>query len=124
MPRSRTTTVTGSPAGASETVIATLSGLVLPYGDIIDIEATCDVTIGTSGVSATLKLERGSAAGGTIIATIGPCTVVAANRYNFAIQGTDSQSAEFSGGTYVLTLTVGSGAATSTVNNVNMTAIY
>lgn len=124
MPRSRSTTVVASPATNAETVIAQLPTVSLPYGAPIDIEATVDMTIGTSGTAVTLKLERGTVAGGTIIATIGPVTVVAANRYNFAIQGTDSQSAELYGSVYVLTATVTGGAATSTVNNVNITAIW
>lgn len=124
MPRSRNTTVAASPGGAAETVIATLSNIVLPIGDTVDLEGSCDVTIGTSGVTATLKLERGSVAGGTIVATYGPFTVVAANRYNFTINGQDTQAGEYYNMAYCLTLTIGSGAATSTVNAVYIGALY
>lgn len=124
MPRARSTTVTGSPALAAETVICTLPGQAITLGAIVDLFAAVDITIGTSGVTATFKIERGAAAGGTVVSTMGPFTVVAANRYNFAVIGTDTQAGEEQGQQYVLTATIGSGAATSTVNNVCLTATW
>jgi hypothetical protein len=122
--RSRSSTILGSPATSAETAICTVGALSLTAGDVVDLDCSIDITIGTSGVTLTLKLERGAVAGGTIIATWGPATVVATSRYVLGVNASDVQAAELYGQAYVLTATVGSGAATSTVNAVYMLVMY
>jgi hypothetical protein len=124
MPRTRSTVVVASPAAAAETAVCTISQLVLPSNDPVDLEGMVDLTIGTAGVSVTLKIERGAAAGGTVVATGGPYTAVAGNRMNLSINGSDLQVPEISGIGYVLTVTVGSASAVSTVNNTWLGALY
>lgn len=124
MPRNRSNTVQGSPAGAAETAIAILAGLDIGLGNPVDLEGTVDVTIGANGTAVTLKLERGSAAGGVIVATYGPFTAVAANRYNFTINGVDTQAAELQNQSYTMTITVTAATAQSTVNAVYLGALY
>lgn len=124
MPRSRSNAVAGSPAAAAETVIATLAGLVLPSNDPVDIEGSCDVTVGTTGNAATLRIRRGADTTGTVLATYGPFTVVAANRVNLTINAVDTQVPELSGQGYVLTLQITAATAISTVNAAYLGALY
>lgn len=124
MARTRSTTVVASPATNTETAICTIGGMAVTPSDVVDIEGSVDITIGTSGTAVTLKIERGSAAAGTVVTTYGPFTVTAGNRYNFSVNGSDSQSNELANASYVLTATVTGGAATSTVNAVNLNALW
>lgn len=124
MPRQRSTGIVGSPAAAAETVVAAIAPGAIPagqQGDPVDLEVTLDLTIGTSGTAVTVKIETGTVAGGTILATHGPFTAVAANRMNFAMQATNPAE-NYTG--YVVTVTVTAGAAVSTVNNVNLSAVW
>lgn len=124
MPRSRSGVVSGSPAGAAETVIAALTGMNVLHDSVVDLEATCDVTVGTTGNAATLRIRRGADTSGVLIATFGPFTVVAANRVNLTCNATDAQIGELSGFGYVVTLAVAAATAVSTVNAVYIGAIY
>lgn len=124
MPRTRSSTVVASPAAAAETAICTIGNMAIPASNVVDLEGSVDITIGTAGTSVTLKLERGSVAGGTVVATFGPFTVTAGNRYNFSINTSDSQANELAGAAYVLTATVANATAASTVNAVNVNAIW
>lgn len=124
MPRSRSTAVVGSPAAASETAICTLPVSTFPDQAIIDLHATVDITIGTSGTAVTLKVRQGSGTTGTTIATYGPFTVTAADRRSFSLVATDPNGGALATNQYTLTATVTAGAATSTVNAVELIAVW
>jgi hypothetical protein len=79
------------------------------------IEATIDLTIGTGGTTVTLKIERGTAAAGTNVQTIGPLTAVAANRVQYTIIALDTPGQVVSQ-QYVCTVTVGAATGNSTCN--------
>ena len=110
-----TTTVGASPAAGSETIIGTLT--ITDFGNLavtsgILLRGWCSVTIGTSGVSHNLRIRQTNVSG-TVIAATGALTATAGNLYAPDVVGFDSGAGV---GTYVLTLTVGSGAAASTVS--------
>lgn len=118
----QTKAVTASPTDATETIIATLT-LV---GDIavvsgIALFGWAAFTAGTNGVSATLKLRRTNASG-TTVASSGAVTAVAASLYGPSILGFDT-GPTMPGQVYVLTLTVGSASAGSTVSAVELLAV-
>jgi hypothetical protein len=116
-----THTVVGSPATNAETIVASLTitdDLVVGRG--VFLEAAVAYTVGTSGVSGTLKLRQTNTSGATI-ATTGALTIVATNLRSDAVQGVDA-SPTLPGQIYVVTLTIGSGAATSTVSAVSLFA--
>jgi hypothetical protein len=115
-------TVAASPSAATETTICTLTlvnDLALVTG--VFLWAQCSFTMGTSGVSATMKIRRTNTSGATIVTT-GATTGVAAALYNPSIVGIDPNPVPNTT-VYVVTLTIGSGAATSTVSAVNLIAI-
>lgn len=110
----------------AETVAATLNGVNADNLETqVNLEANLDITIGTGGVTLTVKFERGTAAGGTTVskgATWGPFTVVAANRVNINAAAVDTPG-NVAGQSYVVTVTVGSASGNSTVNTATLTAI-
>lgn len=116
--------VTASPSAAAETVVATLTGVDLKFSDqVIKLSAAINFTVGTSGNAATLKLRRDSLTGTQVGATVTlPVTTVVATDTVIGVIYASDQPGNVAGATYVLTLTVASAAATSTVNNVNITA--
>ena len=123
MPRARTNAVAGSPAAAAETVIAAIAPGAIPAGlagDPVDIEGTCDMTIGATGTAVTLRIRRGVDTTGAVLATYGPFTAVAANRNNFTCAVSDVEA----GLGYVLTAQVTGGSAASAVNAANLTAVW
>lgn len=110
-----TDTVAASPSAATETTIATLTiGSQLAVVSGIVLFGYAAYTVGTSGVSVNLKIRQTNTSGATIKAT-GATTAVAANLGSMDLQGFDT-SPTLPGQVYVLTMTVGSGAATSTVS--------
>jgi hypothetical protein len=116
-----TTTVAGSPATNAETVIATLT--FANFNDIavvsgIRLRGWCAFTVGTSGVSARLRIKQTNASG-TTVADTGLTTVTAANLLEMSINGFDVAPGI---GVYALTLIIGSGAAVSTVSAVSLGA--
>ena len=116
-----TTTVAGSPATNEEKVIATLPTIGnLSLQSAVWLEGYCSVTIGTSGATATLRIRQTNTSG-TVIATTGAITVTATQIYALAAQGQDT-AATLPGQVYVLTLQIGSGAASSTVGSVSFQA--
>jgi hypothetical protein len=118
----RSATVVASPAAGSETTIATLTiGDNLALGLGVVLAGFAAFTVGTSGVSANLKLRQTGTSGTTVKAT-GATTVTAANLVSQSVLGLDTAAA-LPGQVYVLTLTVGSGAAESTVSAVTLLAI-
>ena len=115
----------GTIAAGSETVIATSAGLIVdtPQSKVV-LRALVDLTIGTNGVGVTLKLKRGTTTGGTAITageTWGPYVVVATHEYQFSASGYDIPGL-CHGQQYVLTATIASGSATTTINNVVLEA--
>lgn len=92
---------------------------------VVVLHGLVDITIDATGTAVTLFLERGAAAGGTLItsgSTWGPFTVTATDEVNFAIAGFDDPGMVF-GQTYALTAQVTAGAAGSTVNAAYLEAI-
>lgn len=119
-----TSTVSASPSAGTETIIATLGALDsgLSFAAGVALLGFCSVTVGTSGVSLRLRVRQTNVSG-TVVADTGTTTggVAAGNLCDVSVQGFDASPA--SGQVYVLTLLVGSGAATSTVGFVNLTAL-
>lgn len=116
-----TSTITTSPAAGSETVIATLT--IPSFGDIsvvsgIRVQAFAAVTIGTNGVSANLRVRQTDVNGSVVQAT-GALTVTAGNLYAPSLLGFDATPGIKA---YALTLTIGSGSATSTVSALHLSA--
>lgn len=114
-------TVAASPSAATETTVCTLtcSQNTTANGGVY-LQGVFSITIGTSGVSCTIKLRRTDTSGQTIYTT-GANTVTAGNLYTFGIQGVDT-GPTLPGQVYVLTVTIGSGAATSTVSAASLVA--
>ncbi len=111
-----------SPAAAAETTIATLTlagDLAVTQG--VYLLGFCAFTMGTNGVSATLKIRRTNTSGATI-ATSGATLGVATGIYQPAILGVDPNPVPNTT-VYVLTLTIGSGSAASTVTTANLIAV-
>lgn len=111
----RTTTVSASPAAASETVIGTVvvnTDETLTEG--IDVDGWAAFTIGTSGTASQLRIRKTNVSG-TVIADSGACSRAAGNVVEQGVNGFDSSPA-LNGQTYVLTLQITAGAATSTVS--------
>lgn len=118
----QTSTVGASPAAGSETIIGTLT--LANFNDIavvsgIRLVGWAAFTVGTSGVSANLKIRQTNVSGTTVAAT-GAVTETAANLDELTVMGFDATPGV---GVYVLTLTVGSGAAASTVSALHLAAI-
>lgn len=115
-------TVDASPSAGSETIIATLT--LANFGDIavvsgIQLDGWAAFTVGTSGASANLKIRQTNVSGTTVAAT-GATTVSAGNLYETSVKGFDATPGV---GVYVLTLTIGSGAAASTVSALQLKAV-
>jgi hypothetical protein len=113
--------VVASPAGASETIICSVtipSGLAFTAGVILAGWAA--LTVGTSGTAVTLKLRKTNVSGSTV-QTTGALNATAAQLVTRGILGFDATPTE--GGVYVLTLTVANGAATSTVSAAQLFAV-
>lgn len=117
-----TSTVAGSPAAASETVIATLT--IAGFNDIavvsgIRLRGWAAFTVGTNGTAATLQIKQTNTSG-TAVSTSGATTVTAANLLEMSVNGFD---AGVGVGVYVLTLTVANGSAASTVSKTLLEAV-
>lgn len=115
-------TVDASPALAAETVVATLT--LAGFGDLavvsgIQLRGWLAFTVGTAGVSATLRIRQTNVAG-TVVKTTGATTVTAANLLEMSISGFDASPGVAA---YALTLQVASASAASTVSAVELSAI-
>lgn len=113
-------TVAASPAGSSETTICTITiptGLTNAVG--VWIMGWAAYTVGTSGVSVNLKIRQTGTSGTTISAT-GALTKSAGSLYADDVRGFDTSPP--TAGVYVLTMTVASGAAASTVSACQLAA--
>lgn len=115
------TTIVASPSGSAET---TICSLLIPNAVVVTtaiyVVGWAAYTVGTSGVSVNLKLRQTNTSGTTLAAT-GATTASAGNLGALSVWGTDTASA-LPGQVYVLTMTVASGAAASTVSAVSVTA--
>lgn len=123
----RSTTIVASPAAASETVIAQLTAISanVVVASAVVILAQVAYTVGTSGTSARYRIRQGTTAGsGTVVADSGITNagIAATNLVVENIFGIDT-AAVFPGQAYCLTLTIGAGAATSTVSAVAICAL-
>lgn len=118
----RSTTVAGSPAAAAETTVCTLTctGDIAVIAGIVLI-GWYSVTAGTNGVSLVTKLRRTDTSGATV-ATSGAITAVAASLYTQSIVGFDT-GPTMPGQVYVMTLTVASASAASTVSAAGLVAL-
>lgn len=118
----RTVTVAASPSAATETTIATLT-INKDIAQLVGVElvAFAAYTVGTNGVSVNLKIRQTDTSGTTIAAT-GATTATAANLGALSVAGFDTAGTG-TGQVYVLTMTVASGSATSTVSAVYLRAL-
>ena len=117
-----TSTVVASPAAAAETIIASLTvNQDLAFGLGVVLIGYAAFTAGTNGVSANLKLRQTDASGSTLKAS-GLVTVAAASLYDRSIVALDT-GPTLPGQVYVMTLTIGSGAAASTVRALSLIAL-
>lgn len=116
------TSIVGSPALALETSVAalTITKALSTTTGVFLLAQPC-FTVGTSGVSARLRLYHGTASG-TLIGDTGLLTVVAANLVAPSLFAIDT-APTLPNQVYTLTLTIGSGAAASTVSKVALIAI-
>lgn len=118
------TTVGGSPAAGAETVIATVNVNTDVQRDVgVLLIANAAFTVGTSGVSARLRVRQTNIAG-AIVADTGATTagIVAAALAELQAFGLDAAPVA-AATAYVLTLQVGSGSAASTVSAVFLAAV-
>lgn len=114
--------VVASPAAAAETTICSVTvggDLSTALGVVLMGWAT--YTVGTNGVSVLFKLRRTDASGTTVTAS-GAETTTAANLGSRTIMGVDDGQVA-ARQVYVLTMTVASGSAESTVSAVTLLAI-
>lgn len=113
--------VVGSPSAGTETIVCSVTlPLNVQTFQSVELVGWAAFTVGTSGISAELKIRQTDTSG-TVIADSGATTQVAANLGAFSIMGLDAAPA--AGQVYKLTLTVGSGAAASTVSAVYLRAL-
>ena len=120
-------TVSASPTGSAETVVASTPAFPanVPFSKGVQVSCELAYTIGTSGVSCQVRIRTGVTAGaGTVLYDSGAQT----GGHNTATQLVSDSAAYFhttpvAGQQYCVTLTIASGAATSTVTKVNITAI-
>ena len=113
--------IVASPAAGQETIIASLTlPSNLTYTNGVLVYGWAALTVGTDGVSLTLKVRQTSVSGSTIVSS-GAVTAVATNLRTVSVSGFDTGPLE--GGIYKLTLTVGSGSAASTVSAVQLVAV-
>lgn len=117
-----TATVVASPADATEVVVAQLNltdDLTAVEGVYLSFWAS--LTVGTAGVSILTRIRRDSIAGAAIAAS-GATTATAAQLVDRAIEGFDTAPV-FPNEVYVVTMTVASATAASTISALEFTAL-
>ena len=123
----QTTTVSASPSGASETVVASTAAFdkSIPIVTGVLLIAEIAYTLGTSAASAQVRIRQGTSAGsGTVVYNSGAQTGGHSTAGQLvADSGGGFDTAPAAGQQYCITLTVASGAAASTVSFVSLTAI-
>lgn len=118
-----TNVVTGSPALSAETVVATLPGVTVdnPTRRVL-LSGWVAYTVGTSGIAVRLRFRRDSITGAVVTGgDTSLITAIAAAIRVDSVFGIDIPG-EIAAATYVLTMTVSSGAAASTVTSVYLGA--
>lgn len=116
-----TSTVVASPTDSTETIIASLT--IADFGNLevisgVRLHGFAAFTVGTNGVTANLRIRQTNASG-TIVKATGGVIAVATNLLAMNVLGLDAAPGIK---TYVLTLTVGSASAGSTVSAVHLAA--
>jgi hypothetical protein len=120
-----TTSITGSPAAAAETIIATLN--LVNFGNFsvvtgVDLTGWAAYTVGTNGAAVQFRIRQTNVAG-SIVGNSGALT---GSQHGAAILSADDcEGFDATPGVavYVLTMQVTSGSATSTVSAVKLRAI-
>ena len=109
-------TVTNVADGHSvETVILTLANVSTPgEGSAVELYGVVNLTVGTNGVGAVVRVRRGSLTG-ALIGTAQTDTVVATDKYTIPFNVSDGPVDE-AGATYVVTVTETSGTVNGTIN--------
>lgn len=118
----RTAAVVGSPPDGTETIIASVTlnqDIAITTGVLLLGWAA--FTAGTNAIGGRLRLKRTDAAGATV-KDAGAVTVVATKLYSPDIIAFDAFQAA-PGQIYVMTLTMASGSAESTVSAVSLIAL-
>lgn len=117
-----TTTVVGSPADATETIVSslTISGDIAALLGIV-LMGFVAFTIGTSGTAINARIRRTNAAG-TVVVASGAIQGTAANLSERQLIGVDT-GPTLPGQVYVMTLTVTGGVAASTVSAATLVAL-
>jgi hypothetical protein len=113
--------IVGSPAAGTIAIACSLTWSPQSNPTVVNgalLEAAVALTVGTNGVSVLLQIRRTNATG-TVIATTGATTAVAATLISLSTQGID-QVAFIPGQIWVACLTIASGSASSTVSAVSM----
>lgn len=116
--------ITASPADATETVIATLTGVASAYaGQSFKLYGACNVTPEASGADVILRIRRASLTGTLVSGPVGVPGEVDPNTGGVTaiINGTDSPG-DVAGQIYVLTATITSAAGASVVNQATLSA--
>lgn len=120
----KTSTVIASPSANAETVVATTPAVDATLGySLAIVFAEIAYTIGTSGVSCKVNIRQGTSTSGTLLYSTGAQT----GGHNTATQLVADSAGAFDtspSAQYSVTLTIGSGAAASTVSAVQLVAIY
>lgn len=115
------TTIQGSPiAAAAETTIGTVQ-VTTDAAAVVALMGFVTATIGTSGTAVTLRLRADSLTG-TVVATTGLVTAVAAAIQPFLVVGSPA-ALEVAARTFVLTAQVASGAANTTIGTMMLLAL-
>jgi len=117
-----TQTVGASPTDSTEKIIGTLT--IANFNDIavtrgIRLHGWAAFTVGTNGVSVNLQIKQTDASG-SVIAASGAVTATAANLGTLSVVGLDATPGIAK---YVLTMTVASASAGSTVSALHLGAI-
>lgn len=118
------TTVSASPAAAAETVVATLN--LAGFGDLslatgVILNGWMAYTLGTAAASAQLRIRRTNVSG-TVVADTGAMTGGHNTAGQLVADDVNGVDAAPSVATYVLTLTVASATAASTVSGCYLVA--
>ena len=117
-----TAAITGSPAAAAETIVATLqTSRDVALGLGVVLFGYVAYTVGGSGTAVQLRIRQTDTSG-TVIKASGALTRTAGNLQADSICGVDLTPAG-PGQVYVLTMIVTAGAATSTVSAVTLAAL-
>ena len=114
--------IVGSPATNAITSVCTVtcpSNAAVVSG--VQLFGQVSLTVGTSGVTCLVQIRQTGTAG-TVVGSSGAVTVVAGNLVNVTVSGFDTAAA-LPGQVYIIAVTIGSGAATSTVGFTQLSAL-